>query len=165
MKRPEQITYLLYQKIVNTNHKSIFMLVFFGLVFSVLISIYYCIEIPQDTLYWILSSIVQSLIVLIALIRVLIIFRFQIIFKITSNPENENREEYLKMKRYAYQDMLEFTVYTFFVIVLALFSLSITHLIYNNFALPILYTILFLTLYSFFLVIKMIPGVLFGDYK
>lgn len=161
MKRPEQVTYLFYQKIVNANRKLFLALVFGGLIFSVLVSVYSCINIPQDTLYWVLSSIAQSLIALVALIGVLVIFRFEI----TCNSKKKNREKFLEMKRYAYQAMLEFTIYTFFVVALSLFFLSITHLIYDNFALPILYIVLLLTIYSFFLVIKMIPEALFGDYK
>lgn len=88
----EEITYKIYQHIGNFftgRRKQFFAL--FCVIFIILVgvSIYYQIKIPQDTLYWIFSSLVQSLAALVALLGVVIIFKLQTI----SNREDRVLEE------------------------------------------------------------------------
>jgi len=173
------------------------------------ISICYRIKIPQDTLYWIFSSLVQSLAALVALLGVVVIFKLQTISnredrileemsqnysplayfvgvtavqeitsieelllkvnKITDNNTGEQGdyhinvlrtiknklEHFREIKLFIHDFMIKFSVYTFAVIILNLIFLSISHLIYQyNLGLPVIFSVIILTAYSLFLVIK-----------
>src|SRR3989344_6728603 len=88
----EEITFKIYQHVGNhftgkRNQFFILMCIIFVILTSV--SIYYQIKIPQDALYWIFSSLVQSLAALVALLGVMVIFKLQTI----SNKEDKILEE------------------------------------------------------------------------
>ena len=91
----EEITYKIYQHAGNYftgRRKQFFTLMCIVFIVLIGVSIYYQIKIPQDALYWIFSSLVQSLAALVALLGVVIIFKLQTI----NNREDRILEEMSK---------------------------------------------------------------------
>ena len=78
----EQILYKIYQKLGDFFTGSLKRYLFYIIIFIILIIIlifesYFHFEIKAETLFWVFSTIVQSLMALVALVGVIVIFKYQ----------------------------------------------------------------------------------------
>ena len=80
--------------------------VFIVFVCSAYIGFYYKIVITQDTLYWVFSSIVQSLVALVALFGVVAIFKLQILY----NRERQIIESTFSPNMFLYPELAGKTI-------------------------------------------------------
>ncbi len=76
----EEIVYKTYQYIgdyLTGRRRQFFILATLLIIILIALSIYFKIEIPQETLYWVFSSIVQALLAFVALFGVVAVFKLQ----------------------------------------------------------------------------------------
>ncbi len=168
----EKIIFKLYQKFFGDYLLGKRTCVFKGCILILLVifivSLIFKLSLDVDTLFWFFSTVAQVIAFMVSLTAVAVIFRLQVISsrkdKLTWYKKNSSEKEIKeKIKDLIFEEsliqsqMIEFLVYSIFVIVFSFICLIFTNPI-SKFYLAFMFVglLFFLSCYSFFLGIKLI---------